>query len=295
MKAGVHSRVPLAGMTYAILAMACFAVLDTTNKFLIASVPLLMVLWFRYAFQAVASTAMMWPRSGMTMFQTQSFRLQIVRGLLLLMCSVLGFASLKYMPVAEFTAFIMLTPLVVTALARFVMKEQVSLLRWLFVSGGLLGALLIVRPGGSMDTSHAWLPLSLVVSNALFQILTSHMAKTESPVTMHLYTGWVGALIASGLVGLGAWTTDLTPFEWVLMCLIGCAGTLGHYLLILAFSRAPAANVTPFLYSGIAFATFAGWLVFAHVPDHWARMGMLMIALCGLGAGWLSQREHRSM
>ena len=293
MNSTTRPPLPLAGIAYAVLAMACFAVLDTTNKFLIASVPLLMVLWFRYAFQAVASTAVMWPRSGMTMFQTHNIRLQMLRGLLLLRCSVLGFTSLRYMPVAEFTAFVMLTPLVVTALARFVMKEQVSGLRWLFVSGGLVGALLIVRPGGSMDTSHAWLPLSLVVSNALFQILTSHMAKTESPVTMHLYTGWVGAIIASVLVLWGAWTTDLTHFEWELMVLVGCAGTFGHYLLILAFSRAPAASVSPFLYSGIAFATFAGWLVFAHVPDLWARMGMLLIALCGIGAAVLSHHEHR--
>jgi len=200
MNSTTRPPLPLAGIAYAVLAMACFAVLDTTNKFLIASVPLLMVLWFRYAFQAVASTAVMWPRSGMTMFQTHNIRLQMLRGLLLLMCSVLGFTSLRYMPVAEFTAFVMLTPLVVTALARFVMKEQVSGLRWLFVSGGLVGALLIVRPGGSMDTSHAWLPLSLVVSNALFQILTSHMAKTENPLTMHLYTGWVGTTIASFMV-----------------------------------------------------------------------------------------------
>ena len=294
MSSTARQPLPLAGIAYAVLAMACFAVLDTTNKFLIASVPLLMVLWFRYAFQAVASTAVMWPRNGMTMFQTHNIRLQMLRGLLLLMCSVLGFTSLRYMPVAEFTAFVMLTPLVVTALARFVMKEQVSGLRWLFVSGGLVGALLIVRPGGSLDTSHAWLPLSLVVSNAAFQILTSHMAKTESPVTMHLYTGWVGAIIASVLVLWGAWTTDLTDFEWELMVLVGCAGTLGHYLLILAFSRAPAASVSPFLYSGIAFATFAGWLVFAHVPDLWARMGMLLIALCGIGAAVLSHHEHRT-
>lgn len=288
-----HKKIALAGMVYTIVAMACFAVLDTTNKFLIASVPLLMVLWFRYMFQAVATTAVMWPQRGMTMFQTHNVRLQLVRGLLLLMCSVLGFASLQRMPVAEFSAIAMLTPLMVTLLARFVMKEQVSRLRWVFVIGGLVGALLIVRPGGSMDASHAWLPLTMVTTYAVFQILTSHMAKTESPVTMHIYTGWVGTAIASVLV-LGAWTTELSPFEWALMCLIGAAGTLGHYLLILAFSRAPAANVTPFLYSSIGFATLGGWLVFSHVPDPVARAGMVLIALCGLGAGWLSTREHRT-
>ncbi|PIT78772.1 DMT family transporter [Limnohabitans sp. B9-3] len=281
-----------AGMTYAVIAMACFAVLDTTNKFLIASVPLLMVLWFRYTFQAVATTAVMWPRRGLRMFHTASFKLQMLRGLLLLICSVLGFASLQRMPVAEFSAIAMLTPLAVTFLARFVMKEHVSRWRWLFVMGGLGGALLIVRPGGSMDTSAAWLPLTMVVAYASFQTLTSYMAKTESPVTMHIYTGWVGFAIASVLV-LSAWTTDLTRTQWLLMCLIGFAGTLGHYLLIVAFSKAPAANVTPFLYSSIGFATLGGWWVFGDVPDRIAMVGMLLIALCGLGAGWLTQRENQ--
>jgi drug/metabolite transporter (DMT)-like permease len=187
----------------------------------------------------------------------------------------------------------MLTPLVVTILARFVMKEHVSRLRWFFVIGGLMGALLIVRPGGSVHADAAWLPLVMVFSYATFQTLTSHMAKTESPVTMHIYTGWVGTAIASVLV-IGAWTTDLSPFQWLLMCVIGFAGTLGHYLLIVAFSRAPASSVTPFLYSSIAFATLGGWIVFSHIPDQLATLGILLIAMCGLGAGWLSRREHHA-
>ncbi len=278
------------GMACAVAAMACLAVLDSANKYLTVSVPLLMVLWFRYVFQAVATTAVMWPQRRWTMFRTHNYTLQMVRGILLLLCSLLGFASLQRMPVAEFSAIAMLTPLVVTIMARFVLKEHVSRIRWLFVLGGLLGALLIVRPGGSVHTDAAWLPLSMVVVYAAFQILTSRMAKTENLVTMHIYTGWVGTAIASLLV-LGVWTTDLTPFQWLLMCVIGLAGTLGHYLLIVAFSRAPASSVSPFLYSSIAFATLAGWLVFSHIPDLWATLGILLIALCGLGAGWISQRE----
>jgi drug/metabolite transporter (DMT)-like permease len=277
-------------MACAVAAMACLAILDSANKYLTVSVPLLMVLWFRYVFQAVATTAVMWPRRGWTLFQTHQYKLQLVRGVMLLVCSWLGFASLQRMPVAEFSAIAMLTPLVVTLMARFILKEQVSRLRWLFVLGGLLGALLIVRPGGSVAPDAAWLPLSMVLVYAAFQILTSRMAKTEDLITMHIYTGWVGTAVASVLV-LGAWTTDLTPFEWLLMGLVGFAGTLGHYLLIIAFSRAPASSVSPFLYSSIAFGTLSGWLVFSHIPDRWATLGILLIALCGLGAGWLSQRE----
>ena len=290
---GTLLPVPIAmtGMLYAVVAMACLAVLDTTNKYLLVSVPMLMVLWFRYAFQAVATTVLMLPKRGMAIFHTHNIQLQVARGLLLFMSSLLAFASLKRMPVAEFSAIGMLSPLVVTLLARFVLKEHVSRLRWMFVIGGLFGAVLIVRPGGSMDAGHAWIPMLMVLSYSTFQTLTSHMAQTETPETMHIYTGWVGAAIASCLV-VHVWTIALSTLEWVLMVVIGCAGTLGHYFLIVAFTRAPASRVTPFLYSGIAFATFAGWVVFSHIPDPIAITGMALIALCGLGAGWLGQREH---
>ena len=108
------SPVVLAGMAYTLMAMGSFAVLDTTNKFLFATVPLLMVLWFRYMFQAVITTAVMWPKHGRTLFRAHNYKLQIVRGMLLLLCSALAFFSLLRMPVAEFTAINMLTPLVVT-------------------------------------------------------------------------------------------------------------------------------------------------------------------------------------
>jgi drug/metabolite transporter (DMT)-like permease len=281
----------LSGIVFAVTAMACFAVLDTTNKILVAGVPLLMILWVRYMFQAIATSLVMLPRRGLAIFQTQHLWLQLLRGLLLVACSLLAFISLQRMPVAEFTAIGMLTPLAVTLLARFLMHEHVSPLRWVFVVGGMLGALLIVRPGASMSYEDALLPLVMVMAYACFQTLTSYMARTENPMTLHFYTGLVGALLASVLV-LGWWTTQISLLQWLQLVLVGTMGTLGHYLLILAFTKAPAATVTPFLYSGIAFATLGGWLVFSHVPDRLAFFGMLLIVLCGLGAGWLSHREH---
>jgi drug/metabolite transporter (DMT)-like permease len=283
-------RSPALGIGFAVLAMACFSVMDVTNKVLVSGMPLLMALWFRYCFQAVATTVAVLPRRGWSLFETRHLKLHMLRGILLLVCSVLAFISLQHMPVGEFTAIAMLTPLVVTLLARFVMHESVSPLRWLFVVGGMLGALLIVRPGSHMALDAAWLPLTMVVAYAAFQILTSHMARTENPVTMHFYTGWVGTLIASVMV-LGWWTTDLSTQQWAMLVLIGITGTLGHYLLILAFAHAPASSITPFLYTGIAFATLAGWVVFSHVPDGTTVVGIMMIVCSGLAAGWLGSRE----
>jgi drug/metabolite transporter (DMT)-like permease len=216
----------------------------------------------------------------------------VLRGVLLFLCSLLAFINLQHMPVAEFTAIGMLTPLAVTVLARFVLHEHVTPLRWLLILGGMVGALLIVQPGSQMSLATAWLPLLMVAVYAGFQVLTSLMARTEEPVTLHFYTGWIGTAIASCLV-LGWWTTDLTGAQWAMLLVLGVAGTLGHYLLILAFARSPASRVTPFLYTGIAFASFGGWLVFSHVPNSLALMGMLLIVGCGLLAGWVTMREQQ--
>lgn len=289
MRAAAH---PLAGIALALAACACFAALDTTTKFISTSVPLLMALWFRYAFQALATTAVVVPLRGRRAWRTQHPKFQVLRGLLLLASSLFAFASLKYMPVGEFTAIVMIAPLAVTLLAATVLKERVATLRWVLVAGGFAGTLVIIRPGGDAFHWSSLLPLCLVVTNACFQVLTSKLARTEDPLTMHLYTGWVGTLVASLPLPF-VWAHVGSPVTWALLFLMGLAATVGHFVLILAFQRAPASTLTPYLYSQIAFAMLGGLLVFSHVPDAWALMGMALIAVCGATGGWLTMRESR--
>jgi drug/metabolite transporter (DMT)-like permease len=269
-------------IVFCVMAMACIALLDTTNKLALSTLPLVMVLWWRYAFQALSSTVFLLPQLGLGLFKTKGLSLQILRGFLLFSCSFFGFKSLEFIPVAEFTAIGMLTPLMVTVLAKFFMKENISTRRWALIFGGFVGALMIVRPGGDIPLHAAIYPMCMVVFYAFFQILTSFMAKTQNPLSMHFFTGWIGTVFASCLV-LGAWTTDVSLFEFGLLILIGLCSTLGHYLLILAYARAPASSITPYLYSSIAFATLFGWLVFHHVPDVLASLGIALIVLCGVG------------
>ncbi|MES2634216.1 MAG: DMT family transporter [Pseudomonadota bacterium] len=282
----------LAGVALAIAAVACFAALDTTTKYISAAVPLLMALWFRYAFQAIATTVAVLPMRGLAALRTRHPKFQVLRGVLLLTSSLFAFASLKYMPVGEFTAIVMIAPLAITLLAATVLKEHVSVTRWALVAGGFAGSLIIIRPGGEAFHWASLLPLGLVGTNAWFQVLTSKLARTEDPVTMHLYTGWVGTLLAT--VALPFVWTDLPHWWlWAALCFMGLTATVGHFMLILAYQRAPAATLTPYLYAQIGFAMLGGWLVFEHVPDRWSLVGMVMIAICGAAGAWLTVRESR--
>ena len=286
------SGTTLIGIALAIIAMVCFAALDTITKYVSASVPLFMAIWFRYTVQAVLTTALVLPLRGRAALRTAHPKFQVLRGLLLVSTSLLAFLSLKFMPVGEFTAVVMIAPLIITLLAATMLGEKVSPLRWALVAGGFTGTLVIIQPGHDVFEWHTLLPVALAFLMAWFQTLTSKLAKTEDPVTMHLYTGWVGALVAA--LGLPfVWQSLPSLKLWGLMALVGVLGAVGHFLLILAYQRSPAATLTPYLYTQIGFAMMGGWLVFSHVPDGFAFLGMTMIAVCGAAGAWLVVREGK--
>jgi len=282
----------LAGIGLVLLAIACFATLDTATKLSTAAVPILMGVWFRYAFQAVATTVVLLPRYGTALLKTEHPRYQLLRGSLLLASTTLAFLSLRYMPLAEFTAVVLIAPLVVTLFAATTLKEEVSPLRWGLVAGGFIGTLVILRPGGTVFSWAVLLPLALVFTNAWFQVLTSRLARTEKPLTIHFYTGWVGTLVATIALPF-AWTTLPGWQWWALLCLMGLMATVGHFFLILAYQRAPASTLTPYLYAQIAFAMLGGWLMFTQVPDAASLFGIGMIAVCGAIGAWLTVRDRR--
>jgi drug/metabolite transporter (DMT)-like permease len=132
-----------------------------------------------------------------------------------------------------------------------------------------------------------------VCANAAFQLLTSRMTRTEDPMTMHFYTNWVGAVLPV-LVLPWVWVEVASPGLWAGLLLMATMGTVGHFLFILAFKRAPAATLMPYMYVQIGFAMLFGWLLFSHVPDHWSLVGMGLIAVCGAAGALLTRHESRA-
>jgi drug/metabolite transporter (DMT)-like permease len=291
----VNPSRPLLGVALVVAAATCFAAMDTAVRYVGAFFSVALVLWMRYALHAVAMTVWI-ALSKDKGFRTANPLFQIARGALLAFSSSMAFAALRRMPVAEFTAIVMLTPLAATLLARIWLKERVSPLRWTLVAGGFIGALIVVRPGSGAIGWAALLPLAAAVSNASFQILTSRYAPNEDPFTTNFYTGATGMAIATPI--LLASVAD--PIDTLIaaptiqvaaLCAVAALGTTGHLLLIMALGRAPASTLMPFQYVQIAVAALAGWLAFNVVPDGWGWVGMAVIAACGAASAWLNVRE----
>ncbi len=287
---------PGLGIALVLAMSACFAVSDTLIKYLGAWLPVAFLLWARYAFQAGAM-ALWLARRGARGFATAHPRFQWMRGALLLGTSAMAFFGLQHMPVAEFTALGMLTPVVVTMLAAWVLHEPVSRLRWALVCGGFAGAVIVIRPGSGVFGWAAIFPLLMALCYGCFQVLTSRLASLESPLTTHFYTGFSGALLVTPLLLFQAADSlaaaQAVPWTTLLLVLaIGAAATAGHLFLIFAFGVAPMATLMPFIYVQIPCALVVSWLVFRHVPDGWAWVGMGVIAACGALSGWLNARQR---
>jgi drug/metabolite transporter (DMT)-like permease len=291
-------RAPGLGIILVLLMGACFATMDTTVKLVGAVLPVLVILWARYGVQAASMG--LWlvvsRQRGGAGFRSAHPRFQLARGVLLLVSSAFGYLGLQYVPVAEFTAIVMLTPVLVTLMSGWLLHERISALRWALVGGGLAGALVVIRPGSGIFGWAVLLPLASALAYASFQVLTRKLSGLESPYTTHFYTGLVGTAIVVVLllvspVELGPALRAATPAQWAMLFAIGALGTAGHLMLVLAFGLAPTATLMPLLYAQIGFAAIASWVVFEHAPDLYGWIGMGMIAACGAASAWLNVRE----
>ena len=284
------SRSNRQAILFVIGAVACFSALDVMSKYLGHIVSVAVALWVRYAAQVVMTAAVVLPQRGTALFRTRRPGLQILRGVLMVTSSGLAFISLRTVPVAEFSAILMLIPLVITVVAAIWLKEQVSVWRWVLMAGGFVGALVVIRPGSSEFHWAMLIPLLLVGFTTTFQMLGGHLARYDDSSTTHFYTGLVALIVASIALPFDMLWPDSAWF-WLILGLLGVFSNLGHHLLVVGYGRARPGVVAPFIYFQVVFAVFGGWLVFAQVPDGWSLLGIAIIVGCGLVGNWLRSRQ----
>ncbi len=281
----------LAGIAYVLAAVACFSGIDAATKS-VGLVPVVMVMWFRFTFQAGITAAILAPRRGASLFATAHPVLQFLRGALMLSTSAFAFLSLRFMPIGEFTAIVMLTPLVMTLIAAVAFTEPVSPLRWTLIVTAFFGAMLVVKPGTDAFRWATLLPIAVLVLNTSFHLVTSRLAKLDDVGTMHFYTGAVASVLATCALPF-AWVSIDSWTIWLGIALVCAFSAAGHAMLIVGYSKAGIATLTPLLYVQIVFGTLVGWLIFDHVPDRGSLTGIAVITASGAGCAWLSARRWR--
>lgn len=275
-----------AGILWMLTTTLMFVLMDTCVKVLVADYPTLQVVWGRYFFQVVILCIFLAPKLP-TLIRTQSLKFQLLRSAFLLGATLCFFQSLNTLQVAEASAIMFSAPLIVTALAPFVLKEKVGIRRWISVLVGFAGAMIIIRPGSATADVSAFWALGGAACYGCYQISTRALSSQDSVLTTLFYSALLGAIAMSFIAPFDFKSPE--PFDWMLMAACGAFGTLGHFSMIKAFTQAEAAKVAPFTYSNLIWASIIGFALFGTLPDVWTYVGALVIVMSGL---YIAHRER---
>src|SRR3954471_4276517 len=227
-------------------AVFLFSISDALAKYLReASLPAAEIAWLRYLIFALFGLALTGKRHIMTLRPKRPW-LQVLRGVTLVGSAVLFIAGLSYLQMAEASAISFVSPAFITALSVPLLGERVGVRRWAATLVGLLGVLIVIRPGGGALQWAAIFPLSSAGCWAIAIVATRKMGTSDRGETTLLWSASVGlVLLTAGL-----------PFDFVLptwwevgICTaLGISASTGQYLMILAYRRAPASLLAPFSY-----------------------------------------------
>lgn len=270
----------LIGIALMCLALVFFSCLDTMAKWLGREIDPLQVTWARYTSSIIIVFVFINPWTHPGVMRTKKPVLQGVRSVLMFLSTVFNFVALQYLQLAETISIIFITPFLVALISGPLLGEWVGPRRLAAICVGFLGVLIVLRPGFGGLHPAALLSIAGCICYAVYIIITRKLAASDSAETTMSYSGLAGLLLTP-FIGL-FWVPPPSLTTWALMLATGLFGTLGHWCLIKGHHLAPAAVLSPFIYTQMIWMVLLGWLVFGQWPDHWTLTGGAVVIASGL-------------
>ena len=289
----------IGGILVLLISLAILSVLDASGKWMLeAGMALLVVVWVRYLVHFILVVALVLARQDKQLFTSGCLRYQIMRGVTILFTTMSFFTTLSYLPQAQATTMLFLAPLIILALAPWILGESKRWSRWLAAAVGFIGVLIVVRPSAGLDAIGVMFGLLTAALMALQHLLTRKVA-IDHPLTTIIWSGFIGALALTAVVPAwliidrDLWLTTspiLFSVNGLILLSMGLTGLLGHLLQVQAYRLAAASLLAPFMYVQIVSASLMGWLIWGDFPDLISWLGIALICASGAGIAYWEWR-----
>ncbi|MEQ8813827.1 MAG: DMT family transporter [Thalassobaculum sp.] len=299
---------PLLGTVSAVIAVFCFSINDVAIKFMSGSYALHQVVLFRAIIGMAVLLAVLLPLSGgFAALRTRRLGLHLLRGGCVVFANMSFFLGLATLPLAEGVAIFFVSPLVIAVFSVVFLGEHVGPRRWAAIAVGLLGVLIVLRPGTEVFQFAALCPIAAAFGYASLHMLTRYIGRTESALAMSFYiqVTFIAVSAAMGLAvgggqfgGTGNASLDFllrewvmpAPGDWAVLVVIGVASAFGGFCISQAYRVAAASVIAPLEYVAIPLSVLWGVAVFDEWPDGVALLGIALIAGSGLFMVWRESR-----
>lgn len=261
-------------------AVLLFSFMDMLAKLASTELGAVQIAWGRYAGQAIVLMLMAGPVGYVSRMRSKLPGMHLFRVALLLGSSITFNLALKHLTLADANIIFFASPLLLTALSHFVLREEMVVGRWIAVTIGFVGVAVVMRPTAEVFQLAVLLPLATAVLSAFSHMTTPLVARTEDPTITLYYSGLVGGLALSALQPwFWVWPS---PQNWALLMVMGPIGVAGSFMTMRAFQHAPASLLSPLLFGYLMWALIYGWLVFGEVPDDITLIGSALVITSGL-------------
>ncbi len=270
------------GAVFMMIAMAGYALNDTMIKLVTENVGLFQAVFLRGVFASILLGFLAWHRNALFIRASKrDWRLMMTRSLTETLAAYSFLTALLHMPLANLTAILQSLPLAVTLCAALFLGAKVGWKRYVAISIGFIGVLMIVRPGGEGFNTYSLWGLTAVFFVTI-RDLTTHRLSSNIPSA---FVALVTSIIVMIAAGLASFTED-----WAIMGIteITYLGSSALFILIGSITSVAAMRfgeisfVAPFRYTALVSATALSVLVFGDIPDFWTICGSIVVVATGI-------------
>jgi drug/metabolite transporter (DMT)-like permease len=280
---------PLLGIALMLGFCAVAPLGDAIAKLLGETIPLMQLIFVRFAAQAILLLPIIWATGRSLAMSPRVFRLAIIRTIFHILGIAAMFSALRYLPLADAVAIVFVMPFIMLLLGRIVLDEEVGPRRLAACTVGFAGTLLVVQPSFTEVGWPALLPFAVAIFFALYMLVSRQIAKDCDPLCLQAMSGLMATPVLGAALFFGAGSgiemlSIVTPNtnETLLLITIGVLGTLAHLLMTWSLRFAPSATLAPMQYLEIPFATLLGWMIFSDLPNGLASVGIAITMAAGL-------------
>ncbi|SFU15136.1 DMT family transporter [Sedimentitalea nanhaiensis] len=270
----------LSGALFGLAAFAIFSIHDVIIKYLGTSYSAFQIVFFSSLLSFPLITLLMIRDAQPGTLRPEHPWWMLLRSLSGVTAAVGAFYAFSVLPLAQVYAILFAAPLLITVLSVPLLGETVRLRRGLAVGVGLLGVLVVLRPGSAdLGTGHAAALVSAVFG-ALNAIVVRRIGNEERPVLMILYP----MLASCGLMAIALpWVYRPMPLaDLGALAIVAVLILFAMSCLVAAYRRGAAVVVAPMQYSQILWAALYGALLFGEYPDTMTYLGAAIIIASGL-------------
>ena len=283
---------PGVGIAWMVFTGVLFVMVTGLVKYLGPTMPAPQAAFLRYALGLILLVPMLPFREGLRL-QKHQLRLSVWRGVLHSGAVTLWFFAMARIPIADVTAMNYMAPIYVTIGAALFLGERLALRRLGAIAFALLGVIIILRPGfREIGAGHMAMVLATLFFGASY--LLAKRLTDEMPAGLVVVLLSVIVTIALLPMALVVWVPP-SGFDLIILFLVACIATLGHYTMTLAFKATSISVTQPVTFLQLVWAATLGVVVFGEAIDPFVVLGGVIILASVTFISWREATLQRRL